>query len=41
MDRLSFELKIVDLLDDACSELSARDFEVLLERIKEVVENYE
>lgn len=40
MNRLDFELEIVDILDDACSNLSAQEFDKLLERIKETVEGY-
>ena len=41
MSRLDFELKIADILDDACSNLSAQEFDKLLERIKETIEVYE
>lgn len=41
MNRLEFELKIADILDDACSNLSAQEFDKLLERIKETIEDYE
>ena len=41
MSRLDFELKIIDALDDACSNLSAQEFNKLLERIKEAIEDYE
>lgn len=40
MSRLDFELKIIDILDDACSNLSAQEFDKLLERIKEIIKNY-
>lgn len=41
MSRLDFELKIIDILDDAGSDLSAQEFDKLLERIKEAIEDYE
>ena len=37
MSRLDFELKVIDILDDACSNLSSQEFDKLLERIKEIV----
>ena len=33
MDRLDYELKIIDILDDACGELDSEEFETLLTRI--------
>ena len=41
MSRLDFELKVIDILDDACSNLSGQEFDKLLERIKETIEDYE
>ena len=41
MSRLDFELKVIDILDDACSNLSSQEFDKLLERIKEAIGDYE
>ena len=41
MNRLEFELNIIYALDDACSNLSSQEFDKLLERIKETIEDYE
>jgi len=41
MSRLDFELKIVDLLDEANSQLKSEDFDKLLVNLKEIVEEYE
>ncbi|WP_287550359.1 hypothetical protein [Clostridium sp.] len=41
MSRLDFELKIVDLLDEANSKLRSEDFDKLLVNLKEIVEDYE
>lgn len=41
MSRLDFELKIVDLLDEASSKLKSEDFDKLLVNLKEIVEEYE
>lgn len=40
MDRLDYELKIIDILDDACGELRSEEFETLLTRIEEVINYY-
>ena len=40
MDRLDYELEIVDLLGNACSELSSEEFETLLTRIEKVINYY-
>lgn len=40
MSRLDFELKIVDLLDEANSKLRSEDFDKLLVNLKEIVEDY-
>lgn len=39
MDRLDYELKIIEILDNACAELDSEEFEILLSRIEEVI-NY-
>ena len=41
MSRLDFELKIVDLLDEANSKLRSEDFDKLLVNMKEIIEDYE
>lgn len=41
MNRLEFELNIIYALDDACNNLSTQEFDKLLERIKETIEDYE
>ena len=40
MNRLDYELKITDILDDACSELDSEEFETLITRIEEVLNYY-
>lgn len=40
MDRLDYELEIIDILDDACGELSSEEFETLLRRSEEVINYY-
>lgn len=40
MDRLDYELKIIDLLVDAHIELNSEEFETLLTRIEEVINFY-
>lgn len=40
-DRLHFQEQITEILDRACSELNARDFEILLQRLKEEIEDYQ
>ena len=41
MDRLDYELKIIDLLDEACSKLNSEEFETLLIRVAEAINYYE
>lgn len=41
MSRLDFVLKIVDLLDEANSQLKSEDFNKLLANMKEIIEDYE
>lgn len=41
MDRLDYELKIIDLLDEAFSKLNLEDFVTLLIRVGEVINYYE
>lgn len=41
MDRLDYELEIEALLDKACGELPDHEFEKLLYRIREAIEDYE
>lgn len=41
MNRLDYELKITDLLDEACSKLNPEEFETLLTRLIEVINYYE
>ena len=40
MDRLAYELKIIEILDNACGELNSEEFETLLTRIVETINNY-
>lgn len=40
MDRLDYELKVIEILDGACGELSSEEFETLLTRIEEVINYY-
>ena len=40
MDRLDYELKIIEILDNACGELNSEEFETLLTRIEEVINYY-
>ena len=40
MDRLDYEIEIIDLLGNACSELDSEEFEALLTRIEEVINYY-
>lgn len=40
MDRLDYELKVIEILDDACGELDSEEFETLLTRIEEVINYY-
>lgn len=41
MNRLDYEQKITDLLDEACSKLSSAEFDKLLNRVEETINNYE
>ena len=41
MDGLDYELNIVDMLDEACGKLSDREFQKLLDRVREAIEDYE
>lgn len=41
MDRLDYELKIIDILDEACSKLNSEEFEKLITRVAEAVNYYE
>ena len=40
MDRLDYELEIIDILDNACSELNSEEFETLLTRTEKVIIYY-
>lgn len=40
MDRLYYEIKIIDILDEAWSDLNSEELESLLIRIEEVVNYY-
>ena len=40
MGRLDYELKVIEILDDACGELDSEEFETLLTRIEEVINYY-
>ena len=39
MDRLDYESEVIDILNEACSELSSQEFETLLTRVAEAI-NY-
>ena len=41
MDRLDYELKIIDLLIEAHIELNSEEFETLLTRVAQAVNYYE
>lgn len=41
MNRFDIQDKIEEILNAACSQLKADEFEILLTRIKEMIENYE
>ena len=41
MNRFDIQDNIEEMLDTACSQLRADEFEVLLIRVKEMIENYE
>lgn len=41
MDRIDFTMMIIEILDNACSQLSAEDFDELLDNIKIQIDDYE
>lgn len=41
MDRCDYQKEISDLLDKACSELNNEEFEILLSRIHDIIEDYD
>ena len=41
MDRIDYEDKISELLDDAVNELSVEEFDILLNRISEMLNDYD
>lgn len=41
MNRFDIQDKIEEMLDAVCSQLKADEFEVLLKKVKEIIENYE
>lgn len=41
MDRLDYELEIIDIIDEACSKLNSEEFETFLRRVTEVINYYE
>lgn len=40
MDRIDYQVKISEILDEALSELDTDEFDILIDRIKEVIEDY-
>ena len=40
MDRLDYESEIIDILNEACSELNSQEFETLLTRVEEILNFY-
>lgn len=40
MDRLDYESEVIDILNEACSELNSQEFETLLRRVEEVLNFY-
>lgn len=40
MERLDYQNKISELLDNALNNLDTEDFDVLIQRVKEVIEDY-
>ena len=40
MDRIDYQTKIIEILDNALNELDTEEFDVFIQRIKEELENY-
>lgn len=40
MDRIDYQTKIIEILDNALNELGTEEFDVFIQRIKEELENY-
>lgn len=40
MDRLDYESEVIDILNEAYSELNSQEFETLLTRVEEIVNFY-
>ena len=40
MDRIDYQVKISEILDEALNELDTDDFDILIESVKEVIEDY-
>jgi len=39
MDRLDYQNRFGDLLDDACDNLSGGEFELFIKRVREAIDN--
>lgn len=40
MDRIDYQHKIIDILDDAVSELSAEEFDILIKSVERDLQEY-
>ena len=40
MNRIDYQKEISDMLDDALNNLNTEEFNTLIERIKEIIEDY-
>jgi hypothetical protein len=40
MDRLDYESEVIDILNEACSELNSQEFETLLTRVEWILYYY-
>ena len=40
MDRIDYQHKIIDILDDAVSELSGKEFEILIKSVERDLQEY-
>ena len=41
MDRFDYQEQINELLDKACGELNNTEFEILLSRVEDIINDYE
>ncbi len=40
MDRIDYQNKISEILDNALNNLDTEDFDILISRLKEIIEDY-